>query len=512
MSTQSNPGSAHATSACTASRSATPCKRRWRGSTRSCDPLEAEDVPLRAAAGRVLATPVVSDVDVPGFDRATMDGYAVVADSPRARRRTTGSRLQVIGDALPGVAVRSDAGARRGGAHHDRRADADRKRRGPAGRVGRSQIADASRDASTALASGLAREEHRPARRRHRCRHDSARGRTRAAPAGSRRDELDRPRQRQRRPPAARAARHHRQRAAPAGSRAARLPASPTPTDRCSPRSPNATARSSIFPASCATMPTRFSRRCRPTRTSIIVSGGSSVGIEDLAPMLVASAWRAGRARHRDAAEQPDRHGHARARAWSSCCRAIRCRRCAPTTSSPAARFARSAAARATGRIDRVRAHARAQDQLANRPPRLRARQGRRTVASSRSRSRGASVLSSTTRADGFVVVDDDSEGFAAGPKSMSGSMREQEQFLTGPRSRRSRAPLPRGGRSRAARHRAGRARCGARPRAGRRCRVASGRAVVRSLERRRLRGGRRRTRSAHPEEAPRARAARLTK
>jgi molybdopterin molybdotransferase len=27
----------------------------------------------------------------------------------------------------------------------------------------------------------------------------------------------------------------------------------------------------------------------------------------------------------------------------------------------------------------------------------------------------GASVLSSTTRADGFVIVDDDSEGFAAG-------------------------------------------------------------------------------------------------
>ncbi len=27
----------------------------------------------------------------------------------------------------------------------------------------------------------------------------------------------------------------------------------------------------------------------------------------------------------------------------------------------------------------------------------------------------GASVLSSTTRADGFVIVDDDSEGFAEG-------------------------------------------------------------------------------------------------
>ena len=48
-------------------------------------PLDAEDVPLRAAAGRVLAAPVISDIDVPGFDRATMDGYAVVADSHRRR-------------------------------------------------------------------------------------------------------------------------------------------------------------------------------------------------------------------------------------------------------------------------------------------------------------------------------------------------------------------------------------------------------------------------------------------
>src|SRR6185437_3867741 len=42
-------------------------------------PLDAEDVPLRMAAGRVLTASVVSDFDVPGFDRAAMDGYAVVA-------------------------------------------------------------------------------------------------------------------------------------------------------------------------------------------------------------------------------------------------------------------------------------------------------------------------------------------------------------------------------------------------------------------------------------------------
>jgi molybdopterin biosynthesis enzyme len=44
-------------------------------------PPNVETLTLRMAAGRVLTTPVVSEVDVPGFDRATMDGYAVMAES-----------------------------------------------------------------------------------------------------------------------------------------------------------------------------------------------------------------------------------------------------------------------------------------------------------------------------------------------------------------------------------------------------------------------------------------------
>ena len=42
------------------------------------------DFSLYHPAGRVLAADVVSDVDVPAFDRATMDGYAVVANSTEA--------------------------------------------------------------------------------------------------------------------------------------------------------------------------------------------------------------------------------------------------------------------------------------------------------------------------------------------------------------------------------------------------------------------------------------------
>jgi molybdopterin molybdotransferase len=64
--------------------------------------LPSEDVPLREAAGRVLATAVVSDIDVPGFDRATMDGYAVVADSTEGATAYNRVSLKTVGDALPG--------------------------------------------------------------------------------------------------------------------------------------------------------------------------------------------------------------------------------------------------------------------------------------------------------------------------------------------------------------------------------------------------------------------------
>jgi len=66
-------------------------------------PLDAEDVPLRAAAGRVLASPVVSAVDIPGFDRATMDGYAVVADCTEGATAYNRIPFTVIGDSLPGA-------------------------------------------------------------------------------------------------------------------------------------------------------------------------------------------------------------------------------------------------------------------------------------------------------------------------------------------------------------------------------------------------------------------------
>jgi molybdopterin molybdotransferase len=64
--------------------------------------MPSEIVPLRVAAGRVLAESVISDVDVPGFDRATMDGYAVVAASTEGASAYSPLPLTVIGDSMPG--------------------------------------------------------------------------------------------------------------------------------------------------------------------------------------------------------------------------------------------------------------------------------------------------------------------------------------------------------------------------------------------------------------------------
>jgi putative molybdopterin biosynthesis protein len=43
-------------------------------------PLGAETIPLSEALGRILAGAVIADVDVPGFDRSSVDGFAVRAN------------------------------------------------------------------------------------------------------------------------------------------------------------------------------------------------------------------------------------------------------------------------------------------------------------------------------------------------------------------------------------------------------------------------------------------------
>src|SRR5262249_18811718 len=57
-------------------------------------PLQSEDVPIGCALDRVLAAGVTAPIDVPGFDRSNVDGFAVNAadtfganeEQPRALR------------------------------------------------------------------------------------------------------------------------------------------------------------------------------------------------------------------------------------------------------------------------------------------------------------------------------------------------------------------------------------------------------------------------------------------
>lgn len=66
-------------------------------------PLEAERVPLSGAAGRVLAGSIISEFDVPGFSRAMMDGYAVIATDTLGASTYNRLTLEVVGQSLPGA-------------------------------------------------------------------------------------------------------------------------------------------------------------------------------------------------------------------------------------------------------------------------------------------------------------------------------------------------------------------------------------------------------------------------
>ena len=65
--------------------------------------LDAETVPLAEAPGRVLARDVTSEVDVPQFARAMMDGFAVVANDTQGASSYNRIALSILGTAMPGV-------------------------------------------------------------------------------------------------------------------------------------------------------------------------------------------------------------------------------------------------------------------------------------------------------------------------------------------------------------------------------------------------------------------------
>lgn len=70
-----------------------------------------ESVDLENALGRVLAEDFVAAADVPGFDRATMDGYAVQAASTFGAGEANPAYLTVVGSVVMGQAPDHHVGA-----------------------------------------------------------------------------------------------------------------------------------------------------------------------------------------------------------------------------------------------------------------------------------------------------------------------------------------------------------------------------------------------------------------
>ncbi|MEZ4453235.1 MAG: molybdopterin molybdotransferase MoeA [Nannocystaceae bacterium] len=72
---------------------------RLRGWART---LPAESVPVEAAAGRILAADLIAPIDVPGFVRAAVDGYAVRGEDTFAASDLSPIPLRLRGVSLPG--------------------------------------------------------------------------------------------------------------------------------------------------------------------------------------------------------------------------------------------------------------------------------------------------------------------------------------------------------------------------------------------------------------------------
>jgi molybdopterin molybdotransferase len=81
-------------------RSEVPAVLAWIDAHAMCFPDEV--VPLEDAAGRTLAVDVIAPLNVPGFDRAAMDGYALRGAETAGASEYNPLTFPVLGQALPG--------------------------------------------------------------------------------------------------------------------------------------------------------------------------------------------------------------------------------------------------------------------------------------------------------------------------------------------------------------------------------------------------------------------------
>jgi len=75
-------------------------ERRWR-SVLEVEPLPLETLPLEEALGRVLGEDVAAEVDVPGFDRSNMDGFALRAEDTYGASEDAPLRLRLNRESIP---------------------------------------------------------------------------------------------------------------------------------------------------------------------------------------------------------------------------------------------------------------------------------------------------------------------------------------------------------------------------------------------------------------------------
>lgn len=76
-----------------------------------CAPVETEEVPIEAALNRILAEDVLAEEDLPGFCRATMDGFAVQASATFGATEANPAYLNLIGSVAMGEVPTISVGA-----------------------------------------------------------------------------------------------------------------------------------------------------------------------------------------------------------------------------------------------------------------------------------------------------------------------------------------------------------------------------------------------------------------
>jgi molybdopterin molybdotransferase len=367
-------------------------------------PLAVEDVPLRIAAGRVLANSVVSDVDVPGFDRATMDGYAVAAASTEGAAAYSPLPLTVIGDSMPGSPFQGSVSA----------GEAVRVMTG----APMPQGADAVLPAEWIEAGISALAAVSPGKNVGRRGEDIVRGTTLLEPGRVLRPQdlgvLSSVGQ-----GTAQVVRRPRVRLAVTGNEL--LPSGSQPhgfhiADANGPMLAALIERDGgvvDFPGLVRDDANAILEALQADADIVIVSGGSSVGIEDLAPMLVAQQGELavhGIAMRPSGPTGLGRIGH----------RLVFLLPGNPVSTLCAYDFFAGRAIRALGGRSKAWPYRAARGRLNRKisSPIGRLDYARVKIADGMVEPiaiAGASLLSSTTRADGFVIVGDDSEGFAAG-------------------------------------------------------------------------------------------------